>query len=73
MKWEDYKTEFDFDGNGLDIYVLGTSVSDWQILVDFIRASVYEYSFLTALKQAYCRFVLIKCSSQSMILRHYYR
>jgi len=44
MKWEDYKTEFECDDGLRDIYVLETSVSDWQILVDFFRSGVYEYS-----------------------------
>jgi len=45
MKWEDYKVEFEFDGSWLDIYVLSTTVSDWQLLFDFLRSDVYEFSY----------------------------
>jgi hypothetical protein len=44
-KWEDYGDEFDFDGSWRDIYVLGTSVPDWQAMVEFLSSGVYEYSF----------------------------
>ena len=44
MKWEDYKAEFEFDGSWRDIYILKTSVSDWQLLLDFLHSDVYEYS-----------------------------
>lgn len=45
MKWEDYKVEFEFDGSWRDIYVLNTTVSDWQLLLDFLRSDVYEFSY----------------------------
>ena len=44
MNWEDYKAEFEFDGSWRDIYILETSDSEWQILIDFIRTNAYEYS-----------------------------
>ncbi len=44
MKWEDYKAEFEFDGSWRDIYVLNTTISHWQLLIDFLRSDVYEYS-----------------------------
>ncbi len=44
MKWEDYRVDFEFDGSWRDIYVLNTTISDWQILVDFLRSDIYEYS-----------------------------
>jgi hypothetical protein len=44
MKWEDYKAEFEFDGSWRDIYVLNTTISHWQLLVDFLRSDIYEYS-----------------------------
>lgn len=47
MKWEDYKVEFEFDGSWRDIYVLNTAVSDWQLLFDFLRSDIYEYSCTT--------------------------
>lgn len=45
MKWEDYKHEFDFDGSWRDIYVLNTSVDNWQRLIDFLHSSVYQINF----------------------------
>ena len=44
MKWEDYKIEFKFDGSWRDIYVLETKIFYWQLLIDFLRSGVYEYS-----------------------------
>jgi hypothetical protein len=44
-KWEEYRDEFDFDGSWRDIYVLETSVLDWQTMVEFLGSGVYEYSF----------------------------
>ena len=48
MKWEDYAADFDFDGSLRDIYVLETSLPDWQIFADFLRASNYKYTFHVA-------------------------
>ncbi|CAN5518693.1 hypothetical protein BH18ACI3_BH18ACI3_03320 [soil metagenome] len=44
MKWEDYRVEFEFDGSWRDIYVLNTTISHWQLLIDFLRSDIYEYS-----------------------------
>ena len=45
MKWEDYAVEFKWDGSLRDIYVLETSISDWQKLFVFLRWSVYKFSY----------------------------
>ena len=45
MEWEDYKIEFEFDGSWRDIYVLNTTISDWQLLFEFLRSDVYEFSY----------------------------
>ena len=44
MKWEDYKVEFEFDGSWRDIYVLNTTISHWQLLIDFLHSDIYEHS-----------------------------
>lgn len=43
MKWEDYRVEFEFDGSWRDIYVLNTTILDWQLLIDFLCSDIYEY------------------------------
>ncbi len=45
MKWEDYSTDFDWDGSLRDIYVLETSVLDWQKLFDFLKSSDYTFAY----------------------------
>ena len=42
MKWEDYSVEFEFDGSWRD--VPNTTISHWQILVDFLHSNIYEHS-----------------------------
>lgn len=41
-----YQDIFYIDGSLRDIYVLGTSEQDWQILLDFLRTSSYPLEFL---------------------------
>jgi hypothetical protein len=41
-----YREVFYVDGTLRDIYVRGTSEHDWQILLDFLRASSYPLEFL---------------------------
>ena len=41
MNWQDYQLEFEFDGSWRDIYVLNTTIYDWQRLIDFLRSSAY--------------------------------
>ena len=43
MKWEDYAAEFAWDGSWRDIHVLETSLIDWQLMLDFLRSSRYEF------------------------------
>jgi hypothetical protein len=45
MNWQDYQTEFDFDGSWRDIYVFDTSIHNWQTVIDFLRSSSYEISY----------------------------
>lgn len=45
MKWEQHKELFAWDGSLLDIYVLDTTMSDWQRLLDALRASSYELRY----------------------------
>ena len=46
MNWHDYQIEFAPDGSLRDIYVFETALSDWQKLVDFLRNSKYQCTFL---------------------------
>lgn len=46
MKWEDYAVEFRGDGSLRDIYVLESSLADWQILLDFLHSSDYKLRYL---------------------------
>jgi hypothetical protein len=45
MRWQDYESEFEWDGSWRDIYVLNTSVADWQKLLDFLRTASYNLNF----------------------------
>ena len=41
MNWQDYQLDFEFDGSWRDLYVLNTTIYDWQRLIDFLRSSPY--------------------------------
>jgi hypothetical protein len=45
MEWEQIKSDFDWDGSWRDIYVLGTTIADWQTLLDTIRHRYTPLSF----------------------------
>ncbi len=45
MEWEQHRELFAWDGNWLDIYVFDTTMSDWQRLLDALRASSYELRY----------------------------
>lgn len=45
MKWEDYQADFEFDGSLRDIYVLNTSIKDWQRFIDFAHSGAYRISY----------------------------
>ncbi len=45
MKWENYAADFDWDGSWRDIYVLETSIDDWQTMFDFLHSSQYEFQY----------------------------
>lgn len=47
-EWSRVSHEFEFDGSWRDIYVLGTTVSDWQLVLDALRNS----SFTVVYRQA---------------------
>ena len=39
--WQTVREEFTFDGSWRDIYVLRTTIADWQRMLDAIRAARY--------------------------------
>jgi hypothetical protein len=41
LAWHDVKREFVFDGSWRDIYVLDTSVEDWQAAFDALKSSTF--------------------------------
>ena len=45
LQWEAVRTEFEFDGSWRDIYVLGTDLTDWQRMLDSLRASAFEVAY----------------------------
>lgn len=45
MNWNEYKSEFAWDGSWRDIYILNTDIQEWQTFVDFLRSSKYDYEF----------------------------
>ena len=45
MKWNEYKSAFTWDGSWRDLYILNTTLTDWQQLIDFLRASSYTLRF----------------------------
>jgi hypothetical protein len=45
MDWEQIKPDFDWDGSWRDIYVLGTTMADWQTMLDAIRDRYPQLSF----------------------------
>jgi len=45
MGWEHHKDLFAWDGSLIDIYVLDTTLEDWQRLLDFLRASPYDLRY----------------------------
>lgn len=42
--WNDYKADFEWDGSLRDIYVLDTSLSHWQALLDLLHSGTYKFS-----------------------------
>ena len=45
MEWEQHKELFEWDGSLLDIYILDTTMDDWQRLLDCLRDSMYELRY----------------------------
>lgn len=45
MNWKQYQKEFEWDGSFRDIYIFGTSLDDWQKLLDFIRTGQYTFEY----------------------------
>ncbi|OZC01612.1 hypothetical protein [Rubricoccus marinus] len=48
MEWEKVQLAFEWDGSWRDIYVLDSSLDDWQRLLDFLRTSRYNLTFKRA-------------------------
>jgi len=44
-KWSQYKKEFAWDGSWRDVYVLNTSIADWQALLELVKSSAYQCEF----------------------------
>lgn len=45
IAWETVRREFDFDGSWRDIYVFGTTITDWQRVLDALRSSEYRLTY----------------------------
>lgn len=45
MTWTDYKTEFEWDESGRDLYIPATTVDDWQRLLDYLSTSQYDLEY----------------------------
>lgn len=48
IAWETVREEFAFDGSLRDIYVLGTTIADWQRMLDAIRVTGYRLTYFRA-------------------------
>src|SRR4051812_9958117 len=46
LTWDRVCSEFAFDGGWRDIYVLGTDMTAWQRMLDKLRATDYELTYL---------------------------
>ena len=43
--WQDAKWIFDFDGSWRDIYVLDTTIEDWQRFLDMVRQGPWRFEW----------------------------
>jgi hypothetical protein len=48
IAWETVRDEFAFDGSWRDIYILGTTIADWQGILDAIRSASYRLTYFHA-------------------------
>jgi hypothetical protein len=48
IAWETVRDEFAFDGSWRDIYVFGTTIADWQRMLDAIRSAGYRLTYFRA-------------------------
>jgi hypothetical protein len=46
--WNTVRDEFAFDGSCRDIYVFGTTIADWQRMLDAIRSAGYRLTYFRA-------------------------
>lgn len=45
LSWEEVSREFAFDGSWRDLYVFGTTMADWQRMLDWLWSSPYEVRY----------------------------
>jgi hypothetical protein len=45
LSWDSVRGEFAFDGSWRDIYILGTSISDWDRMLDAIQVAGYTRAY----------------------------
>lgn len=45
MKWEEYEGEFEFDGSLRDIYVLDTTIDDWEQIINLAHSGTYKIKY----------------------------
>jgi hypothetical protein len=43
--WSDVRMEFQFDGSWRDIYIIRTTISDWQLVIDALRDSPFDLQY----------------------------
>lgn len=46
LNWDDVREEFVFDGSWRDIYVLNTTLADWQRVLDAIHKAEHDCEYL---------------------------
>lgn len=46
LTWDEYKSAFEWDGSLRDIYVLETTVGDWNKFLNFISTREFEFKYL---------------------------
>jgi hypothetical protein len=46
MNWISYKNEFAWDGSWRDIYILNTTIEDWDKFINFLRNNGYSAAAL---------------------------
>jgi hypothetical protein len=52
MNWQEIKSEFEYEGSLLDLYIQQTDSDDWQKALDLIRSSPYRLCYMRDSQEA---------------------